>query len=205
MAGFSLTGIDPNDPIPGQAIEIRTAQGVGSGAVGQRKVVLLAQKTSAGSETENELNDFIADQDDAVLRFGSKSELLSMYRKYVLVDPTAEIYGVAIPAGAGTASTVDFVFATAATASTTLVIEWAGEIIEVPVASGDATTTIASNTEAAIDDQFEWPFSAGVSSSTVTVTMVSPLGPRGDHTLNGIRMYFRKNVSTTVTKGSVTS
>jgi phage tail sheath gpL-like len=205
MSGFVLTGIDPNDPIPGQAIEIRTAQGVGSGAAGQRKVVFLAQKTSAGSETENELNDLIADEDDAVTRFGNRSEMLTMYRKYVLVDPGAEIYGIAIPAGAGTASTVTFTIATNATAATTLVVDWGGDLIEVSVASGDTPTNQADNTVAAINDKFEWPFSAANVAGVITVTMLSPLGPRGDNTLNGIRMYYRKSVSSTVTKGSVTS
>lgn len=206
MAGFALTGVDPNDPRPGTAIELRLAQGQGSGAVGQRKIVFLAQKTSDGSETENSLDTLIADEEDAIARFGSKSEMLTMYRKYCRIDPTAEIYGIAIPAhGSGTASTQDFVFANAATGATTLVIEWADESIEVPVASGDAAATIAAAAEAAIDDQYEWPISAGVSSATVTVTVVSPIGPRGDHTLNGLRMYFRKNVATTVTPGSISS
>jgi phage tail sheath gpL-like len=203
--GFPLTGLDPNDPIPAQSIEIRTAQGAGSGAVGQRKVVFLAQKTSAGSEPVNEINSFIADEGDAVERFGSKSELLSQYRKYALIDPTAECYGIAIDAGAGTPSTVTFTFATAATAATTLVVEWAGESVEVPVASGDSVTTIATNAAATINDQFEWPWSAGNAAGVLTATVVSPLGPRGDYTLDGIRMYFRKNVTTTVTKGTNTT
>lgn len=203
--GFPLTGVDPNDPRPGTLIEIRLAQGQGSGAVGARKIVFLAQKTSDGSETENAVGDLIADEGDAVLRFGTKSEMLTMYRKYMKIDPLAEVYGIAIPYGAGTASTIDFVFANAATATTTLVIEWAGETTEVPIESGDATTTIASAAEAAIDDKFDWPISASVASSTVTVTVVSPLGPRGDYTLQGLRMYFRKNVATTVTPSAITS
>jgi phage tail sheath gpL-like len=206
MSGFALTGVDPNDPRPGNVIEIRLAQGQGSGAVGSRKIVLLAQKTSDGSETENAIDTFVADETDAIARFGTKSEWLTMYRKYCRIDPTAEIYGIAVPAhGSGSASTVDFVFANAATAATTLVIEWAGETTEVAIANGDAATAIAALAEAAGDDMFEWPISFGVVSATVTATVVSPLGPRGDHTLNGLRMYFRKNVTTTVTKGSVSS
>lgn len=206
MAGFALTGVDPNDPRPGTVIEIRLAQGQGSGAVGNRKIVLLAQKTSDGSETENAIDTLVADEEDAIARFGTKSEWLTMYRKYCRIDPTAEIYGIAVPAhGSGSASTQDFVFANAATGATTLVIEWAGETTEVPIANGDAAATIAANAEAAIDDMFQWPMSAGTVSTTVTVTVTSPLGPRGDYTLNCLRMYFRKNVTTTVTPGSISS
>jgi phage tail sheath gpL-like len=128
-----------------------------------------------------------------------------MYRKYVEIDAAAEIYGIAIPAGAGTASTCTFTFATAATDATTLVLEWANETAEVAIASGDAATTIAANAEAVGDDQFEWPISFSVVGAVVTATVVSPLGPRGDFTLDGLRMYFKKNVATTVTKSANTS
>lgn len=206
MSGFPLTGIDPNDPRPGTAIEIRLATGVGTGAVGSRKIVLLAQKTSDGSETENSVDVLIADENDAVARFGTKSEMLTMYRKYVQIDPNAEIYGIAVPAhGSATASSKTFTFATTATAATTLVIEWAGETTEVPVAVGDTASTIAANAEAAGDDMFEWPISFSVSSAVVTATVVSPLGPRGDFTLAGLRMYFKKNPTTTITESAVTS
>lgn len=206
MSGFPLTGVDPLDPRPGEAIEIRLAQGQGSGAVGTRKVAFLAQKTSTGSETENSIGDLIADENDAIERFGSKSQLLTMYRKFVAIDEAAELYGIAIPAHASaTAATADFTFVNAATAATTLVIEWAGETTEVAIASGDAIATIAANATAAISDMFEWPLSATFLLGVVTVSVVSPLGPQGDDTINGVRMYFRKNVTTTVTKSAITA
>jgi phage tail sheath gpL-like len=207
MSGHPLTGVDPNDPIPGQKIEIRFEQGKGSGASQQRKVVFLGQKTSDGSEDENTLGVFVADYADAIERFGVKSELVSqMYAKYIEIDPDAEIYMIAIPAGGGaTASEVDFTIATNASASTTLVVEWAGDEVEVSIASGDTPTTQAANVAAAINDKAEWPWSAAAALGVVTATVESPIGPRGDFVLNGLRMYYRKNVSSTVTKGSITS
>lgn len=206
MSGFPLTGVDPNDPIPGDKIEIRFEQGRGSGAAQQRKVVLLAQKTSGGTEDENSIGTFVADEADAIERFGVKSEALTMYRQYVPNDPSAEIYILAIPAGGGsTASEVDFTIATNATASTTLVIEWAGNEVEVSIASGDTPTTQAANAAAAINDQTEWPISASPALGVITATVESPIGPRGDFTLAGLRMYYRKSVGSTVTKGAVTS
>lgn len=206
MSGFPLTGVDPNDPIPGDKIEIRFEQGRGSGAAQQRKVVLLGQKHTDGTETENSLVDFIADENDGNERFGAKSEIMTMYRKYIEIDPSAEIYAIAIPAGnSAAAAEVDFTFVDAATGSTTLVIEWAGDTAEVSIASGDAIGTIATNAAAAINDKIEWPISASAALGVTTVTVESPIGPRGDETLNGLRMYFRKSVATTVTKGSLTS
>lgn len=206
MSGFPLTGVDPNDPIPGDKIEIRFEQGRGSGAAQQRKVVLLGQKTSGGTETENSIGTFVADEADAIERFGVKSELLTEYRRYVEIDPSAEIYAIAIPAGgSATASEVDFTFATNATGSTTLVIEWAGNEAEVSIASGDTPTVQAANAAAAINDQTEWPISATDASGVLTATVESPVGPRGDFTLAGLRMYYRKFVGSTATKGAVTS
>ena len=81
MSGFPMTGLDPNDPIPRFAIEIQFAQGRGSGAVGNRKVCLLAQKTSAGSETENDIGTFISDETDAVARFGDRCAAVVVHRQ----------------------------------------------------------------------------------------------------------------------------
>jgi phage tail sheath gpL-like len=132
--------------------------------------------------------------------------MLTMYRQYVLVDPQAEVYGIAIPAGGGaTASEVDFVFATTATGATTLVIEWGSDFVEVSVATGDTAAVQAANAEAAIDGKIDWPISASVVTATLTATVESPLGPRGDYTLDMLRMYYRKSVASTVTKGAVTS
>lgn len=206
MSGFPLTGVDPNDPIPGRGIiEIRFEQGQGTGGAGARRVVFLAQKDTDGTETVNTLNSFVADDADCIERFGAKSEVRSMYLKYVAIDPNAEIYAVAVSAGAGTASTRDYTFATNATGTTTLVIEWAGDSVEVPVASGDTPTVVAGNAVSAINDKIDWTWSASNLAGVLTTTVESPLGPRGDFTLAGIRMYFRKNVAMTVSAASITS
>lgn len=206
MSGFPLTGVDPADPIPGRGIiEIRFEQGQGTGGAGARRVAFLAQKDTDGTETVDTLNAFIADDADCIERFGAKSEVRSMYLKYVVIDPDAEIYAIAVSAGAGTASTRTYTFATAATAATTLVIEWAGDSVEVSVASGDSVTTIAANAVSAINDKIDWTWTASNLAGVLTATVESPLGPRGDFTLAGIRMYFRKNVGTTVTPSAITS
>ena len=66
------------------------------------------------------------------------------------------------------ASTRTLTFVNAATASTTFVFEWAGNPIEIPIASGDAVGTIATNVAAAINDQIDWPFSASAALGVVT-------------------------------------
>jgi phage tail sheath gpL-like len=205
VSGFPLTGVDPSDPIPGTKIEIRFEQGQGTGAAGARRVVFLGQKDGDGSETVDTLGDLIADDADCVARFGLKSEIRTMYRLYAAVDPSAEIYAIAVSAGAGTASARTLTFVNAATAATTFVLEWAGDPLEVTIESGDAIATIAANVAAAINDRIDWPFSASAALGVVTLTVESPLGPRGDFTLAGIRVFFRKNVTTTATLSAISS
>lgn len=205
MSGFPLTGVDPNDPTPGTLTEIRFAQGQGTGGGTSRDVLLFGNKISAGSETTNTLGDAIADAADCIARFGQKSEIYQMYRKYVEIDKQANIYAIAIPeAGGATAASKTFTFANAATDTTTLVVECVGEQIEVTVTSGDAIGTIATNVANAISDQTDWPVTAAPVLGVVTVTS-SNLGPRNDYIIDRIRMYFRKDVTTTVTLGALTS
>lgn len=202
---FPLTGVDPSDPRPGTLVEIRYEQGQGSGAASARSVVFLAQKDTDGTETVDTIGDIIADDADCIARFGAKSEIRTMYRAFVAINPSADVYAIAVSAGAGTASTRTLTFVNAATASTTFVFEWAGNPIEIPIASGDAIGTIATNVAAAINDQIDWPISASAALGVVTLTVVSPLGPRGDFTLAGVRVFFRKNVTTTATLAATVS
>lgn len=205
MAGFPLTGVDPNDPIPGTLLEIRFAQGQGTGGGTSRDVLLFGNKLAAGSEATNTLGDAIADAADCIARFAQKSEIYQMYRKYVEIDKQATIYAIAIPeAGGATAASKTFTFANTATDTTTLVIECVGEQIEVTIANGDLIGTIATNVSNAINDQNDWPVSAAPVLGVVTVTS-SNLGPRNDYIVDRIRMFFRKDVTTTVTLGALTS
>jgi len=89
--GYQMTGVDPNDPIPGIIREILFAQGQGSGSSQNRFVLLYGNKTSAGTETTNTIGDPIQSRDDIITRAGPRSELRWMYEAYVSVDPDATI------------------------------------------------------------------------------------------------------------------
>lgn len=204
MAGFPLTGVDPNDPIPGIRVEVRFAQGQGTGGGQDRAVLFLGNKTSAGSESTNTLGDPIADDADAVARFGRKSELYQMYRKFTAINKVATIYAIAVPEdGSATAASCTLTVANAATGTTTLIVELVGETFELAIVSGDAANTIAANIKAKFDEQINWPVNATVSTNVVTVTAAN-LGPRGDFIIDRLRTQFRQNVATTVTKSATT-
>ena len=103
---MTLSGVDPNDPIPSVRRELIFGAGPGSSGV-TRDVIIYGNKTASGTETENTLGTPIADDQDAQDRFGPRSEWYAMYRQFVDVDNTATVYGIAVPAATGTASSVE--------------------------------------------------------------------------------------------------
>lgn len=205
----TLTGVDPLDPTPSDRREILFAQGTSSGSSNQLLVLLYGNKTSAGSETVETISNIpIADKQDARDRFGARSELFHMYSQYVRVDPGAQVFAIAVTE-AGTAASKPFVFANTATSAGTCFIDWGGQTVSFPVNSGDTAATQATNAVTAINNAYEgtWPFTAGVSTATVTCTAANA-GPRGDLVIGRIRMRFDKATSvitTTITPGSLTA
>jgi phage tail sheath gpL-like len=215
--GFPLTGIAATSPLPGTKRELRFAQGTKSNAGQSRAVVLVGNKTG-GSATLDGMGDalntvvspsLIATSEDFETRFGKRSELNWMYRKYTEVDPNANIYVVAVPEnGSATAATRTYTFATAASDTTTCLIEWGGETLEFTVNSGDTAIVQAAAAVAKITADPYLPFSAAIgaggSEHIVTLTAANG-GPRGDLVLGRVRMRYRKAVATTITVGSVTA
>jgi len=96
----------------------------------------------------------------------------------VAVHPSVELW-VIIITEAGTAATGTLVFAGTATQAGTVRVYVRGDLIEVAIAVGDTAAVVATAVEAAIDDQTDWPVTAGVVTSTVTVTAKN-LGVRGN-------------------------
>lgn len=207
---MALTGIDPFDPIPATRRELIFGAGLSS-AGPNREVIFYGNKTTVGTEVVNTLGDFIADDSDARERFGVRSELYQMYRSYTAVDGGATIYAIAVPEGAGQAQ-VDFTFATASNAVTTLEIVVVGEILYAQVANLDTPAEIA---QAAVD-----AINAGASATLpVTATrsgdvcevMAANTGFRGNFVTGratatlGVRMRFLKPTATTVTKSEASA
>lgn len=205
---MSLTGVSPNDPRPSARRELIFASGVSSGSSKGRKILLYGNKTSAGSETVNVIGLPIQDDTNAIERLGRRSEAYAMYRTCVAAAPGAEVSVVCPTESAGTATAVDFVFATTATGTTSVEISFQGSKAYASVNEGDTATTIGAAVAAAINaaDEGTWQCTAANVSGTVTIT-ASQKGPRGDLLLGstanvGMRMRLLKSVATTVTKGN---
>lgn len=202
MAGFPLTGVDPQDPTPGIIRDLIFAQNASGGGGSSRDVVLLGNKTSAGSETVNQLNTEVIDSNDMEARVGRRSELNWMYRAFRAIDKTAKVYFIAVTE-AGTASTFTLTVATAATDTTTAVIEWGGETMEMTINSGDAVATTTDALAAKINANLYWPFTASSDGVSVVTVTTANTGVRSVYVANPFRVTLRKAIGTTITKSAV--
>lgn len=202
--GFPLTGIDPADPVPGVVRELLFAQGMSSGVGTSRDVLLFGNKTSSGSETAETIGPPISSMENMVERFGERSELALMYRKYVEIDPGATIYAVAITE-ASAAATVDYTFATDATGPSSVQFTVIGEAVDVFVETGDTPTIIADRAVIKINSQAHWPATATSPSAGVVRLTTANTGLRQRQLLSNSRAAFTKSVATTVSKGTVST
>lgn len=209
---MALTGIDPNDPIPATRRELIFGSGISSQGP-NREVVLYGNRDQVVPPTNPEpldtLGTYIADDSDAKARFGPRSELYQMYKKYTAVDSGATIYGVAVTESVGAQAVSTLTLATNANASSTLKITIVGVDIFVPVASGDTPTIVATAAASAINaaEGATLPVTAGAVAGVVTITAANR-GLRGNFIIGrlaapdeqGLRASFTKPCAMTVTK-----
>lgn len=176
---MALTSVISNaNKVPG--IYLRVSLGVGQRSSGEnaRYVVIFANKTSGGTGTVETEYDIFS-EDDAKTIGGTGSEAYWMCRAAIRANPSVAIKLILITASAGAAATGTLVFAGTATAAGTVEVSCMGMTIEVPYASGDANTAVAALVNTYINNQTDWPITAGVVTATVTGT-ARHAGPRGN-------------------------
>jgi phage tail sheath gpL-like len=206
---FNLTGLPSSSPIPRTAREFRWAQGASTGGGAQRPVVLVAYKTSAGSETVDTIDMArpIRDDADAQARAGKRSVAYWMYKMYVAVDPTATVYLCCPAEQSGAAANVVLTITTTADADSIVFVTWATERLAIPVSSGDTAPTIAAAIVAKVAADPFLPFVAtqGSGGNTHLVTVAAAnLGTCGDQICTALRISWSAAIATTIAKAAVT-
>lgn len=116
-----------------------------------RKVLLLGNKTSAGSATVDTEKVLLTSLNDSATYHGSGSELYLMAAAAFLKAPAATIEAIAVTEATGTKATATITVANAATGSGTAKFYIHGVEIAVAVFSGDSANTIAANINAEIN------------------------------------------------------
>lgn len=158
---------------PGQYIEIDNSKAVQGLPNQERRLLVLGQRLAAGTVAQA-IPTRILNKDQAEEYFGRGSMLHAMLSALKEVNDTTEVWAVALDdAGAGAAASGDVAFGGAPTAAGTLNLMIAGVQVKVVVASGEASTTTATNVAAAIVAKTELPVTAqvnGVDNTKVDIT-----------------------------------
>lgn len=165
-----FSSIPSNLRVPFVAAEFDSSRAAQGAALLPYRVLLLGQKRSTGTATANSLQK-VTTADQVLTLAGRGSMLHRMAGAFFQNNRYTETWiGVLDDNGAGVAATGTIVVAGPATAAGTLSLYIAGTLVQVAVASGDASTAIATAIAAAINANADLPVTASAATSTVTLT-----------------------------------
>lgn len=152
-----------SSPTPAFSFAVRVGVGPEATSASDLDVMLLAQKTSAGTASLN-VSTQVLDVTDAEARFGSRSRLAMLVRAFRAIAPRATLYAcpVADPSG-GTAATARLDFAGPATGAGVFRLRIAGRLLsEVVIPSATTAAGAADLVRAAVAAVSELPCTAAV-------------------------------------------
>ncbi|MGX9966069.1 phage tail sheath subtilisin-like domain-containing protein [Roseomonas sp. F4] len=166
MSGsISFSTIPQNLRVPLFHAEIDNSR-AGPSQVPQRALLIGQATTSVAAALR-----YVSSAEEVAAFAGAGSVLARMMAAYRANDPVGEVWILPMQdGGSSTAATGTIVVAGPATAAGTIALYIGGQLVNVPVASGDASTAVATAIEAAVDAATNLPVTAGVASSTVTLT-----------------------------------
>jgi phage tail sheath gpL-like len=197
-----LTGLGADDPVPGIYSEILFARGPASSAANVYSVLLMGNKTSAGSATANtviygpDTAVPCSSEADVISLFGTGSELHRMALRFWAINKSTPLYFIAVAESAGTQATGTLTIATTATGAGTLRI-WVGdEFCDTAITSGDTATVIADAAVLSINAKTAWPVTAANVAGVITLT-AKLKGPRGNSIRYGSQIISQSSIATT--------
>lgn len=172
-------GLTSSEPLPGIFLEINFAQGPAQGSGLTRAILVLANKTAAGSATPDTViygpDTTIQLQTDDQMRAlgGPGSEAHRMFQIMAKItggDGGPPVYWCFVTESVGAKATGTITVATTATGSGTLRI-WVGdEYVDTGIATGDTPTVIATAAVANINAKTHWAVTATNIAGVITLT-----------------------------------
>jgi phage tail sheath gpL-like len=194
---ISFNEVPSNLRVPLVAVEINNSRAVQGPALLAYRVLLLGQKTSAGSATADTLHRVTTA--DAVATLAGRGSLLHrMALAYFTNNTSTETWvGVLADDGAGVAATGTLTFTGPTTAAGTLALYVAGVRVAVGVSSGQTAAQVATATAAAINANTNLPVTAAVggSGSEHVVTWTAKNKGETGNDIN-VRVNYREGEST---------
>jgi phage tail sheath gpL-like len=131
------------------------------------RAILIGQSVTAITEEPT----LIQSIDHAKSLYGTGSMLARMVESFRQNNDFSELWVLPLnDVGGATAATRTITYTGTLTSSGTIVLYLGGEVVSVPVVSGDSVTTIASATAAAITAAKDAPFTATSALGVVTIT-----------------------------------
>ncbi|HEY2516950.1 MAG TPA: hypothetical protein VGI39_39030 [Polyangiaceae bacterium] len=190
-ASIQLTGLASNDPVPGTYLQIQFAAGPAGGYQGNRPILLIGNKSSAGTMTPDTVvygpdiqGAQCQTEQDVIGLAGPGSELHRGWRKLTQYNKTTSVYLLAVTASGGASATMVFTLANVPTSGGTLRIFGADEFVETGYNASDTLASITAAAVLNINSRSWLPFAASqttVSTSNDSVTLTAKVpGPRGN-------------------------
>ena len=186
MASIILVGLGAQYAVPGVFVELDFAQGPVAGSGSQRKILLLGNKTSAGTATADtvvygpDTQTPCQAEADVIGLFGTGSQLHRMFLRFTAINNVSSLYFLAVTASAGTAASITETIATTATSSGNHRFWCVDQFVDTTINTGDTAITIATNIVASINTQTRWPVTAANSGTAVVTVTAKIAGPEGN-------------------------
>lgn len=160
----------PTFKVPGVYNDIDASQALQGAQAGPFKSVIIAQKTSGGTITANQMTQIFSAAEGQELA-GAGSILDEMIQAWYANNPTTELYIVALDDdGSAVQATKTLTFTGPATAAGTVYLYINGRLTRIGVSSGDSETDIATAVAAAVTADVSLPYTAGSALGVVTLT-----------------------------------
>lgn len=167
--GITFNSIPNNLRVPFVAVEFDNSQATLGPVQLNYQVLIIAQKTSAGTGVANSIN-LVGGADDCKRLGGVGSQAHRMGMAYFAENQFTTTYLALLADNGTTYATGSLAFTGPASAAGTLSLYIAGQLLSVPVASGASATTVGAAVAAAINANTSLPVTATASTGTVTVT-----------------------------------
>lgn len=155
---------------PGKYFEFNTRFAVRTLPNNRQSMLIIGQRTSAGTVAENVLTKIFSDK-EAAAYFGVGSMCHLMARAAINANRYLDLTCIALDdAAAGVAATGTVTITGPATSTGTLDLYVGGQTITIAVTSGDDASAIAAALEAELDANPDLPVTASVADAVVTLT-----------------------------------
>ncbi len=142
-----------------------------------QRVLILGQKTSAGSATSGTLVENILNDGSEDALFGEDSQIAATIRAYKRVNQVVRVDAISLDDdGSGVDRVLDFTLLGTATTAGTATLTVGSDVdhkLTVPVAVGDTSEDIADALVAAVTADTKAPFSAANTLGAVTLTAIN--------------------------------